>query len=247
MRRSCRSIGELVGEGHRAGSTALPASTSSTAATTRAFSSASPFGQSIGRKRHSAREAAAFGFADLFAAVRHRALGRSAPAEQQTSRRETRNPAKSAVETASYGEFTWDRLISSSRSWAAPTAAAPARRWRRCRPNMRAEAQCAAATGAALIDEQQFRLPDAGRAVPRRSSSRVGRGATRTGRSRQAPPRLSAGTAPAAAVRKRMKNSQALEREGSARTPAGKPARTASTRRRPPSSNARTWAIAPKE
>ena len=34
--------------------TAFPASTSSTAAITRAFSSVSPFGHSIGKKRHSA-------------------------------------------------------------------------------------------------------------------------------------------------------------------------------------------------
>ena len=44
----------LVGEGHRRSTAALPASTSTTAAMTRALSSASPFGHSIGRKRHSA-------------------------------------------------------------------------------------------------------------------------------------------------------------------------------------------------
>src|SRR5438874_4430464 len=66
---------------------ALPASTSSTAMTTRAFSSASPLGQSIGRNRHSAANPLLGFVCVAVAAVAITGLSRNADGAGQTIRR----------------------------------------------------------------------------------------------------------------------------------------------------------------
>ena len=67
---------------------------------------------------------------------------------------------KSAViSTHLNGDGSWDRAISSSPSWAAPTAAPHARPWRPCRPAIRAQANAPPRPGRRSNENNKFDFP----------------------------------------------------------------------------------------
>ena len=167
----------------------------------------------------------------------------------QTTRRECLGTAalNQRFETGTYGDRIWDRVISSSPFWAAPTAAAPARRSRPCRPDMRPPPQCSAATAAALEANSNFDFPTL-LARCRAGSADVGRRAAPTSRSGQRAPRLNQEPRSGAEeVSERMKKRRSQDPE-LPREARRQDARTATsvTRRPPRSSSAKAWASHPR-